>query len=215
MYKAHKGICGRKNLKHLVLTISNVEHLTGEVIDELRGFFTKLRRRKIFRNAWKGGVYSIEFTYTKEKGWHVHIHVIFEGNYLPHSLILRVWEEITEGKGKGKRSVDIRRCENARYALKYMLKVNKDLLGSPEAVAEFIEATRGKKLTSGWGWGYRVRSLMAKEKMGCPVCGSMWVEGEIVPVVGMGPGPPRLFRSDKVAVVVGWSGGLDGLVEGW
>jgi hypothetical protein len=47
--------------KHVVLTVRNQPTLEAGHVDELRNWFTKLRRRKFCKN-WTGGFYSMECT---------------------------------------------------------------------------------------------------------------------------------------------------------
>ena len=187
LFELHKDLCGRPNLKHLVLTVPNVDHLSREVINELRGAFTKLRRRKAFRGAWRGGVYSIEFTFSQATRWHVHVHVLIDGRYLPQPYIKRVWGEITGGR----RDVWIGMASNPRQVLKYILAPGSDLWREPAALRELMEATRGVHLTCGFGIWYLVRGLSPRGELVCPFCGSRHISIEVVPsICGSERGPP-------------------------
>ncbi|MBA7582049.1 hypothetical protein ES708_23969 [subsurface metagenome] len=95
LFEAHKVLVGQPNLKHLVLTIKNVPHLHWSSVTTIRRYFTRLRHRKLFRLAWRGGIYTIEFTYSLATGWHIHIHALIDGRYIPKAEISKHWLEIT------------------------------------------------------------------------------------------------------------------------
>ncbi|GAI61212.1 unnamed protein product, partial [marine sediment metagenome] len=101
------------SLKHLVLTLKNVPGLTWSSVDQVRQYFTRLRHRQLFKAAWRGGVYGIEFTWTGDKGWHIHIHALIDGDYIPQAVISRHWFEITGDS----QVVWITRSKNSRQAL--------------------------------------------------------------------------------------------------
>jgi hypothetical protein len=59
----------------LSLTVPNVEKLTRETFDEIRGWWKEFfRSNKAFL---RGGLYTIEVTYNRqEKTWHPHLHIV-------------------------------------------------------------------------------------------------------------------------------------------
>lgn len=190
LFAEYGDLCDQPGLKHLVLTVPNVQHLTRGAISDLRSNFRRLRRRKRFRRAWRGGLYSIEMTFSRRTRWHVHIHVLIEGGYVPQAQIREAWEEICGGQ----RVVWIQASRNSREVLKYILKPGRDLLGDLGAIREFIEATRNNRLTHSWGSWYSQGVRIEKRKPECPDCGSTDVAFDIVPSViepDLGPrGPP-------------------------
>lgn len=183
LFEAHRHLTGRPNLKHLVLTFVNVQGLSWQYLEWVRGCFTRLRRRKLFRQSWVGGVYAIEFTYTKAKGWHVHIHALVDGRYVPQAVIAGVWRGIT-GSAE---VVWIERAKSSRQVLKYILKPTMELLDSPDVLDNFLTVTEGRHFVSGWGKWYRVseRKLFRGDLV-CPKCQSPNVT--FLGWVAMGPG---------------------------
>lgn len=168
LFEAHKRLAGCPNLKHLVLTLKNVPGLTWSSVDQVRRYFTRLRHRKLFRAAWRGGVYGIEFTWTGDKGWHIHIHALIDGAYIPQAVISRHWLDITGDS----QVVWINRSKNSRQALKYILKPTLELLEDPVALDNFLTAVAGRHLVAGWGKWYRVTEKQLEGEFCCPECGS-------------------------------------------
>ena len=172
LFNAHKRLAGRPNLKHLVLTFKNVDGLTWETVDWVRNCFTRLRNRKLFKNSWRGGVYAIEFTFSKLKGWHIHIHALVDGDYVPQAVISQVWKQITGSSDV----VWISRAKSSRQVLKYILKPSHELLDDTEALDNFLTVIQGRHFVSGWGKWYRVseKQLTDWERV-CPDCGSKYI----------------------------------------
>lgn len=80
----------------LVLTVKSDDSDLTDQLANLRFWFRKLRKRKLWRSKVKGGCYVVEVTLNKDTGqWHPHIHVIFDGDYLPQQLLRTLWHEIT------------------------------------------------------------------------------------------------------------------------
>jgi len=161
--------------KLLTLTVRNVQSVSPAYYKWLRGCFTKLRHRSVFKEV-KGGVYSIETTYSPAKGFHAHIHCLLDSPYLVRSRVLRAWQEIV-GDTAG---VDIRQADNRglREVLKYVTKVDGLIdQGNPEIIDMFLRATKGSRLVQGFGsfFGISLDSDCGpaeKEGLKCPFCGS-------------------------------------------
>lgn len=143
-----------------------------DAVSWARACFSRLRQRKVFKAAWLGGVYTIEFTYTKAKGWHVHIHALVDGRYVPQEVISKVWFEITGDSDV----VWIARAKKSRQVLKYILKPSLELLDDPCALDDFLTVVEGRHLVAGWGKWYRVSERQLAGELVCPVCGSDNIE---------------------------------------
>lgn len=167
LYNIHKKLTGKSHLKHLILTVESVYDIKGKT-KWLRSCFNRLRHRKIFKQSWRGGVYAIEYTYDKNKGWHIHIHALIDGDYIPQPYIAKCWSQITGGKG---RIVWIKRAVNSKETLKYILKPSNDLLDESRALGDFLSETEGSHLVSGFGCYYRVTEKKLNGKIKCPNCG--------------------------------------------
>ena len=181
LVEEHSDILKRLHYpKMLSLTFLSVAHIDKAYIKWARGCFTKLRRRKVMAGCW-GGIYSFEATYTKGKGWHLHIHALIGSSYIKQADLAREWQKITGAcvvwieavKGKDKWGA-------VREVVKYPSKVA-TFIDKPNLVNEFLLATEGVNLAYGFGAMYRVKtSRHGERKMRCPLCGGSdisWANG--------------------------------------
>jgi len=127
--------------------------------DPLNDLLAKLRRCwKQFRNTpcWKtsqrGGAAMIEVKWSREGGWHPHLHIITEGTWVSQGDLKEAWERITNGSYK----VDIRPLADkkgaAYYVGKYVRKgVNDEVWSDPTAASDWISCTRGLRTCATYG----------------------------------------------------------------
>lgn len=158
--------------KMITLSWPSIKHLTREWFVKARQDLVKLRHRKMWSDAVFAGLGSFEFTYSKKYGWHPHWHCLAGSKNIKQAELSRVW-----GGLSGAPVVDIRAVTNddkweaIKEVIKYPTKCA-DFIDSPELVKEFMIATRGFKLVTGFGSLYRVST---KNKSGikitCPRCG--------------------------------------------
>jgi hypothetical protein len=131
-------------------------------ITRLREAFSKLRYR--FKLAIQGGYYIIQATNTGA-GWHLHIHVLYRGEYLSKTAISKAWCEIT----KGSYIVDIKLVERYQKALQYLLS---DFRGKPGIREQDIEIYNslfhGSRLVQGFGEYAKIKLRVPYR---CPACG--------------------------------------------
>lgn len=69
----------------VTLTVPNVDRLHLDTIRWMRRAYRKLRQRKWWGDAVKGGIASLEITNTG-KGWHPHIHSILDCRWLSKTV---------------------------------------------------------------------------------------------------------------------------------
>jgi len=162
--------------KMMTLTFKSVEHLTRDYFRWARACVNKLRHRKVLAGCW-AGLGSFEATYTRGVGWHLHWHSVIGAGYIDQALLSREWQEIS-----GAKIVDIRAVQGddkwaaIKEVVKYPAKAS-TFLDYPDLVNEFMIATKGLKLTTGFGALYRVGvSRHGTGKMRCPVCGHSEVD---------------------------------------
>jgi hypothetical protein len=151
---------GLKQPKHVVLTVRNIPDLTSDHVDELRAWFTKLRRRK-FASNWAAGFYSIEVT-NEGKGWHLHLHVLVEARWIDSSELALQWDSITNGFG---RIVKVKDCRDDSYlaeVTKYAVKGVQLAAWSPDQIATFITAFQNKRTFGVFGTLYGQRTEFAE-----------------------------------------------------
>jgi len=162
--------------RYLVLSERNVP--MGELADGIRQLwadFTRLRKSPIWKGV-KGCVVALEVTFNRfTQSWHPHLNILYDGPYLPQQSIVSSWVAATEGRGQ---SAWIQKVDDGtiRELLKYITKLV-DFIDVPEAVGEFIEATRRVRFVKTYGsmYGVKIEDEAAGSRFCCPDCGSQRV----------------------------------------
>lgn len=153
---------------HVVLTITNIKHLTKAKVTWFKDCFKKLRQSKLctettqlghFRDddpyrgktltshPWKGGIYSIEVT-NEGRGAHLHMHVLVDCHFCDQLALSEKWREITEGNGH---IVSVKDCRHEDYLHeigKYIVKGSDLATWDGQTLANFIDAMKD---TRTWG----------------------------------------------------------------
>jgi len=81
-----------KHAKFLTLTLKNVASIDADYMAMVKDRFKKLRRSKLF-NRVSSGFWSMEVT-NQGNGFHVHLHVLFEGPFLEQRDIEAKWSKL-------------------------------------------------------------------------------------------------------------------------
>jgi hypothetical protein len=148
----------------LTLTLKNIpdKEISKWHVQRLREAFSKLRY--LLRPSIKDGYYVIQIT-NSGAGWHLHLHVLFCGEYLPVALIEKAWHEIT----KDSYIVNIKLVDKWEYALRYLLS---DFRGKPRIREQDREAYNNllfrSRLVQGFG---KYSKIKLRVPFRCPVCG--------------------------------------------
>jgi len=140
----------------------------------LRKSWNALRRCPEFKSV-NGGGYQIELK-PKPDGWHIHLHAIIDGPYLPYQRLFSQWRRIL---GVATPQVDIRAAksrEQQRYVCKYAAKAA-DFYSRPDVVVQWYVATKGQRLFATFGTWYNVKlaelideGKLEEFKPVCPFC---------------------------------------------
>ena len=172
-----------------------------------------------FRAALAGGLWKREVTVkcddeTGEVWWHVHLHVLYWGAYIPQDDLSAAWHQLT-----GARIVDIRECKNLREIVKYACKAfdyednhHENRKGKGQTFAQIEANTRGR-ITAGFLldlWQQASRRLRLIQTFGeayavadpedgdpqCPDCGGFHFQVRpcVVPYLATGPPAVDLWR---------------------
>jgi hypothetical protein len=164
----------------MTLTIKNLDgQIYRSDITKLRKDFGKLREhytkrkkgsREIISQKIKGGFYIIQAT-NRGRGWHPHLHVLYDGSYIAKESLALAWANITSGSYV----VDIRVAETAARGLKYLLS---DFLQSPrirpEDYAEYNGIFKGQRIIQPFG---TYKNIKFRKSYACPICGcECWLE---------------------------------------
>jgi hypothetical protein len=81
---------------HLVLTQTHRAETRKQSVKRLKDAFTKLQRRGFWREFFKGGTWSLEFTKDKNGWHHTHLHIIgFRRKFFDIKLLRGEWLAVT------------------------------------------------------------------------------------------------------------------------
>jgi len=156
----------------LTLTIRNIPDYSWGTycVKDLRAAFGKLRRR--FKRIG-GGFYVVQAT-NYGRGWHLHLHVLFDGSFILKDEISRAWRIFSDGSY----IVDIKQVQSPKKAVKYLLS---DFLQAPRIRPEdrpaFNDVFRGSRLVQPFG---EYRKMKFKVKYMCPECGRCeWIDLDV------------------------------------
>ena len=110
-----------KDPKFLTLTLRHNNAPLKHQVRTLYDGFRALRRHKIIKDNWDGGVWFCQVTFSKKtQTWHPHLHIILDAKFIHKSKLVNAWYKVT----KSSCIVDIRMIKNpdktsayvARYA---------------------------------------------------------------------------------------------------
>lgn len=149
-----------KPARFITLTLKSTTETLAALLIKLTQDFSTLRRTKLWRKRVTGGVGFLECKWIAPKQrWHVHLHSLVQGRYVPQDELSRTWENIT-GTSK---IVDVRIANDTRHVTHYICKyaskpLDHTVLVDPLRLDEAIVALKGKRLCMTFGsWrGYKL-----------------------------------------------------------
>lgn len=128
-------------------------------IEKLYESWRTLRTTKMWRASQRGGCAMLEIKWTATGGWHPHLHIITQGEYMPAQQLSNEWHRITGDS----HITDIRKLNKVKdaayYVTKYVTKgCNANVWDNPQAAAEYIKALKGVRACGTFGsWrGFRL-----------------------------------------------------------
>jgi hypothetical protein len=205
-----------KQPKHVVLTVKNISNLEPGHLDELRRWFTRLRRRK-FASNWRGGFYSIELT-NEGAGWHLHLHALIDCRFIDGGELALQWANITRNAGRIVKVKDCRQHDYLSEVTKYAVKGTQLAAWQPAQVAEFIRAFDGKRTFGVFGELYGMRTefrewieqlRLARPRCDCGSCNVRYfdsakmLELDLQPTIPTKPKPPQpLFTNCELPIAL-------------
>lgn len=160
-----------RDTRLVTLTMRHDDAPLGEQIDRLYKCFRRLRGTKFWKSCVVGGVAVLEVHHTgRTNGWHPHLHVIVEGEFINRQTLAAKWHGITETSYV----VHVRKISGsahvARYVSKYLSKpVAGGVVAEPRLLAEAVQAMKGRRYLLSFGT-WREISFLAK-----PDDGDDWV----------------------------------------
>jgi hypothetical protein len=135
-------------LRFITLTLRCSHSTLKGQLDRLFDSFGKLRRRTFWKWHVKGGAAFIECKIGKNSGlWHVHMHILVEGDFIPQRELSSEWLEVTGDSS----IVDVRKVENVGHAAAYVVKYaskgcDSSVYNAPSKLDEFVVAMKGRRL---------------------------------------------------------------------
>jgi len=107
------------DLRLLTLTLRAGDDPLDDQLRRLYCSFRKFRQYKAIHPLMAGGLFFLELTLnSKTRQWHPHLHVLFQGDYIPHEIIKHAWHQVTGDSY----IVDIRRIGDSARAAAYVAK---------------------------------------------------------------------------------------------
>jgi len=169
--KSIKRTVGRKpglmkklrDIRFMTLTVKSRAEFSAEEIKEIRKYFQKLIRRKLWKKYVTGGLYVMEVTHTRA-GYHYHYHILYEGKFFPWAELMVEWKKVTQGSYIVyiERPKEIKNTTN--YVLDYVTKVEKSNIPKHE----FAEVMKGIKLVNFFGCWTKGKSIKLSQE--CAIC---------------------------------------------
>ena len=141
-----------KHPRQLILTVKSRQAPLREQLSDLRSWFGKLRRTAFWKKNVTGGCYTVEITVNEATGlWHPHLHIVFDGDYLPHRAVRQHWHRITHGSEVVWLSDVKLRMPMVKELTKYIGKPAKLNTFTDAQIREYVNATRGARMIGTFG----------------------------------------------------------------
>lgn len=147
--RVEKVIDGLATCRMITLTLKADQGSLKARLDRLISCFRLLRREEQWSEAVSGGIYTIEVTRNERtNNWHVHLHALVYGKYLPHGRLKRLWLKVTGDS----EIVHVRAVESSKkaawYVAKYATKPTDPMAWAPSKVREWLSTMHGRRLVS-------------------------------------------------------------------
>lgn len=140
----------------ITLTVRHRAEPLEELMTKLEDSFKKLRRSRVWRTSVNGGAAFLEVK--KVNGWHPHLHIIVQGNWMDHKALSEAWLKATGDSS----IVDIRfvrdTLKTSSYVAKYASKpLDTSVVLNRTSLVESIHALKGRKLITTFGTWRKVK----------------------------------------------------------
>ena len=141
-----------KRPRHLVLTVKSKPGDLRDLVKDLIRWFAKLRRTKFWKQNVYQGVYTIEITINERTGlWHPHVHIIFDGQYMPQAKLRTLWHDITDGSEIVWIEEAYSKAGLVTELCKYIGKPQKSEHWTDTQLVEYALAVRGMRMVQTFG----------------------------------------------------------------
>jgi predicted nucleic-acid-binding Zn-ribbon protein len=154
---------GGFSIKHLVLTIPNVENI-HDAAKTLQVSFRRLRQHSLWQNKVRGGAWTIEVQ-GRPGRWHVHLHALLESKYIPHSVLRSHWRKVSPG-----RIVYIKPI-SAKTGINYLISYVSKCDAPVEHHLHISDQLKGIRVFQPFGSWHGICIDVEKIRYQCPDCG--------------------------------------------
>lgn len=114
-----REIKGWNAVRFITLTLAPGQGGLRSQTHRLLSSFRELRRGLFWRRCVRRGFWCLEVTRGREGvHWHVHLHLLVDGSYVPHAQLKTAWHRITGDSY----IVDLRFAHDRRNAARYLAK---------------------------------------------------------------------------------------------
>ncbi len=170
----------RHKLKFITLTCENFpERMVIWGLERLNIWFANLVRRSIWKKNMRGWLKRIEVTKGQDGNYHLHIHVLAEGSFIPQSELSDIWRDILSKDDWRGVVVDIREVKGVGKAIKeiakYCFKPNGLSIEDKAFLSKSFTKRRLYSFGGLWAWllkGVDIEDLDNESKYFVCVCGS-------------------------------------------
>jgi len=144
-------------VRHLTLTMKSNDKPLVEQIDQLLASFRRLRQRRWWSDRVNGGIGTLEITHNPAtKQWHPHLHVLLDGDYLPHAQLRNQWERVTAGSTIVHITAVHSRDDASTYIAKYVSKPSDVAKLDQQSAVELALALVGRRTVIAFGTAHGV-----------------------------------------------------------
>ncbi len=157
-------------IKFLTLTTKNLQAITKSDYRHLTLYFNSFtkRLRRLGYKFNKGII--VKETTEKGNGFHLHMHILYDGSYIPQAELSKIWNEVT----KDSKIVHILQWRgNAEGAIKYLSKyVTKGhTIFSSDALVDYFVSTKHIRMIQTFGENFIVSKIIHRKV--CQSCNSI------------------------------------------
>lgn len=143
---------GQKMVRFCTFTLRHSNTPLKDQIDRLYRSFAALRRRRWFLDRVSGGAAVLEIKLGREGLWHVHLHCLVLGKFLPQADLAKEWHAVTGDSY----IVDVRKVDDGHNSIRYVSAyvgkpVDASIYQDPARLDEAATALRGRRVINTWG----------------------------------------------------------------
>lgn len=139
------------SLRFVTLTLKASPASLEAQFARLDDAFTKLRRKEVWKDNVTAAVAVPEVTIGRHDQWHVHLHILCTGHFVPHEQLKASWHEVTGDSYIVHVESVHDRAHSARYVAGYIAGGNEVSKWAPHRIEEFATATHGRRMLRTYG----------------------------------------------------------------